>query len=318
MIRILKNIKKDIGLIILLFVLFLYYFYSFYDMLFDFLGLSFRFFLAILGLTTIIFTVVSFVYMNKTDKKRLKKIYRFLLENSHRITLFYAVSIFIFSNIKSEVSKSIDDLKYIISLEWGIIGISITIFLVWNVLILQYLKKKMPQFRKDFSLWEEFNYIEDKETSYRSINTTFVSVVLLTINLAILIFSTATVILSDGVNLINQNATFVSFCFCTNSVFLLFIDMLKPLYDEKKSLLEKNKITNKDFERKEKIRDEMYEMYDEINSILSSDNLNENEKIIRCDEIMHKLYGTPFSIREHNDNLECKVAKNEVTPNDQL
>ncbi|MBQ7091583.1 MAG: hypothetical protein IJN83_02910 [Clostridia bacterium] len=65
--------------------------------------------------------------------------------NISKIILAYVVISIGLVSIRPEVVISFETMQDMIGLAWSILGISMTIFVVWNVLIMQYLTKKRPQ-----------------------------------------------------------------------------------------------------------------------------------------------------------------------------
>ena len=79
------------------------------------------------------------------------------------------------------------------------------------------------------------------------IDTTFLTVVLLSINLLLLLFSSALVYISHIPDAIfTQNAIILTFYYLANTITSLFFDILKPLKQEKDALKESCKVCDKE------------------------------------------------------------------------
>lgn len=77
---------------------------------------------------------------------------------SKKILAYVVISIGLVS-IRPEVVISFETMQDMIGLAWSILGISMTIFVVWNVLIMQYLTKKAPARPKSFDPTAYYVYI---------------------------------------------------------------------------------------------------------------------------------------------------------------
>ena len=127
-------------------------------------------FSAVVQIGFIIFWVLTNKYAKKT---RLKN---FLEMNYSYFLLTYLISIFCIASIKSEIVWTLEKLEKILSIEWTIFSISITIFLVWNVLILQFLKNKQPTKGKNSSLIDKIGYIRKKADFHGPVSYTHLDV----------------------------------------------------------------------------------------------------------------------------------------------
>lgn len=207
-----------------------------------------------LGVSTIIILAFS-IYIKKTIKKILtnSKIKKWLLNNMPRIILIYLLTVICISSIETELIWNEEEIKEIISLEWTMFSISITIFLVWEVIIVQFLKQQQPHRKNHFSVLDEIKYIEEKDSFHQLAAFTFNSVYCVIINIIVLILATGTTYLSkSNVSIVNQTLVHVSFYVCTNTMILLFMDILEPINQEKEQMLEASKVTAEDLELQEK------------------------------------------------------------------
>ena len=91
-----------------------------------------------------VFSVVILVYVIiQSNSTKRTKLSNWIAMNWSKLSLYYIVSLICFVSIKTEIIWGFNQLENIISLEWTIFGISITIFLVWNVLISKYLTSRV-------------------------------------------------------------------------------------------------------------------------------------------------------------------------------
>lgn len=260
------------------------------------------------------FAVVTLIVkLIRLIRKKSAKIEIWFSLNHAKIWLGYVIVVIILFSIKSEIICTLGDLKEFISLQWMIFGISITIFLVWNILITDYLKKNIPFESKNDSLLGELKYINIKSDFYVNATTRFISVTVLVINLIVLLYATASVYLTmdsnDGVNLFNQNISKVSFYLCTNTLASLFFDILLPLAKEKKDIFKKSKPTNEEVEKYIKSNQEIVKALKEVELINKITTLSEKEKAVLSAKVLYKITGQPFllDIIKNETNEESSV-----------
>ena len=194
----------------------------------------------------VLFGILNFVYIIVALKSYTTgKFENWLIHNFPHLTLFSTIILIIINSIKTEVIWDMERLEKIISLEWTIFGLSIAIFLVWNVIVVDYLKSKIPSKPKDHSIKSVDDYINKKSIYYPQANHIFNSVVLLCLNLFSVLVATIVVYFSEsGVTLFNQNITLICFYLCTNSLIVLFIDVIRPINEEKKKIINEMRVSN--------------------------------------------------------------------------
>ncbi len=273
-------------LVFALFFSFLYFFLFFnilieFDLLVDIVGfvmsiaLSFAFSIFIL-----LYVIIRFNSQKRT------KFSNWLLMNYPKLILYYIISLICFAAIKSEIVWSFEELKEVLSLEWSIFGISIAIFLVWNIVILEYIKKKKPIIPSGKSPIKKMKYIKEKGEFYQDASILFNSVALLVVNLFVILMATSSVYLvGHGINLLNQNIVIISLFFCTNTLLSLFIGILRPLKEEKKEILKSSKISNEEVQLENEIQDKIAKVSIALYQIKNSALFTEEEKT----EISKKL-----------------------------
>lgn len=153
------------------------------------------------------------------------------------------------SSIDSKVVLSRAEAKSTVDISWTMFSISTTIFLVWNVIIVPYLKKHEPVEPKKALLPDEFAYIDKKGLFYVSTNKMYSSIVLLSANLMALAFSTAFLYAySIEIELITQFIIKATLFLSINSIISLFLNILIPIYEEKKELLKHKRVNSTDID----------------------------------------------------------------------
>ena len=171
-------------------------------------------------------------------------------KNFSKLLLGYILAVLTIGSINSQPIWDADMVSEVLSLQWTIFGLSLTIFLVWNVLMVEFLKGKQPKVSDSSSLYQKFALALEKKTYSQEIDTTFNSVVLLTINLFLLLLSSTMIYISiKPESIITQNVLLCSFFFTTNSIICLFMDILLPLKKDKEEMLKNNSVTQSDIDK---------------------------------------------------------------------
>lgn len=196
------------------------------------------------------------------------------------LLLLYFIIIIILASIKTSIVWSADDIKNIITLEWNIFGIAIAIFLFWYIFIEKYIKESKPIKRNTKGPIGVLSYISEKSNFQQSVDLLFMSVILITINMFMLITSTAMVFIStpNNINLFIQNCVIITFYLCTNSISSLFLDMIKPLFAEKNKVLDENKMTKIDLENKNNMIKSVMQITELIDTIEQANRIDDKQK----------------------------------------
>ena len=147
-------------------------------------------------------------------------------------------------SITTEVSYSSESLNNLLSVEWTIFGLSLTIYLVWNVLIVNYLRTITPKFTDNHlsaNIHADTRLALQKERFLDKIEKTQLSVITLPINLAFILLSSILVYFDQlSEELFTQNMVRCTFTLSVLTIILLFVDILKPTRKELKELHEEN------------------------------------------------------------------------------
>lgn len=195
----------------------------------------------VISILVIVLTIM-WIYYNKT-----KKFFYWIGETYPKLVLGYIILTLFSASITKEVRWSAIEISEVVSTIWTIFGLSITIFLVWNVIIVGYLKNTQPNEKEEKDLCELYKYLTKKQSFSQDIKLIFNTVTLLVINLFVLLMATVSIyLLKKPESLFTQNITMCAFYFSTNTLVSLFLDILKPLRKDKKELLDKNKVEQKE------------------------------------------------------------------------
>ena len=193
------------------------------------------------AITVIITLVLLVIYINSQKENK----FLFFIGNNWPKILFGMIIILILSiSIRYEVLWTIEETKEVLTIIWTILGLSITIFLVWNVVIIQYLKKQTPKKINKKDYLQKYGYLLAKQNLASNVKAITSTIIMLTINLILALISTVLIyMIKKPDTLIVQNILICTFYFSTNTLISLFVDMLKPVFQDKKILLKENNVT---------------------------------------------------------------------------
>lgn len=251
--------KRLLGILTAIFVIALIgsfiLFFSAMDVLFEFELITEKMLLVLSCVAAFVFAVVCIIIailLMKAEKKT--KFGNWLSSNIAKITLAYTFLTIFFFSVKSEVILTIEELKEIISLGWTILGISVGIFLIWNVIAMEYLEKKKPNKPLSSFPTKQWRYIQEKSNFYSDATMLLSNVNLLLVNLLVLVVVTVLVfVTSRKATILSQSATFLVLFLCTNTIVGLMLDILKPFNEKKKSMLQETKVTSADVDLQNEI-----------------------------------------------------------------
>ena len=203
-----------------------------------------------LKISGIVALIGSVLIVRSTKRFKETKLSFWFGKNYPKLLLGYILAVLAIGSINNQAIWDADMVSEVLSLQWTIFGLSLTIFLVWNVLMVEFLKGKQPKVSDASSLYQKFTLALEKKTYTQEIDATFNSVVLLTINLFLLLLSSTMIYISmKPESIITQNILLCSFFFTTNSILCLFMDILSPLKKDKEEMLENNSVTQSDMDK---------------------------------------------------------------------
>ncbi len=256
-------------------------------------------FWGVVGVSTILsFIVTVLTKVHSKNSIGETKVSFWLHKNYPKIIVGYLMLIFAFVSIKNESIWTTEEVYDILSLQWMIFGLSLTIFLVWNVIIVEFLKRRQPQEQDSDDVFKKSKIVLEKHDFSQEVEATYLTVIILTINLMFLLLSTSLIyIVFKPDSVFVQNLLRCSFFLTTNSIISLFFDILKPLKKEKREMLKNNNVTKSDVNKAYialLIKSAIEEKKKELN--LVDENFTQEEK--------EKLYSTLLEVlqnRVHND-----------------
>lgn len=194
-------------------------------------------------------TLVLIGLKNKSNK--LDKMLNKIIEYLPRGIIFYAIILICCVSIKKELIWSYEELKEVINIQWTIFGISITVFVFWHVFTSERWKNYiLAEKAEGNNLFKNKKYYEQKENNNLELSSSLISVVFLTVNLILILIATGGVYLISQKNTtLLQTLLIISFYMCTNTILGLLLDIILPLFKQKKQLYNENKLS--EYEQKE-------------------------------------------------------------------
>lgn len=231
----------------------------------------------VFGIIMAIVTLCVSIYRKNACK--ITRFWNWFDNSKSSFIILYLFSAITLSFIKSETIFSLEQIKNFISLQWTIFGITVTIFLVWNAIVLNNLKQKFPKPIQKQSILDKSHYINEKMQFYQDASFRLNSITFVIINLLVVVLSTGLAYVAfNEVNLINQNIAIVSFYLCTNTLTIILLDVLEPLIFEKELLLKKTKVSYAEVRQLNKFQETMSNTLIACAQIDDLENIDDSEK----------------------------------------
>lgn len=275
-----RIIKCVIGVFVLSLVASFVLFVTFLSIFSEFGLITYKTVVNKAGIVSFLFAIVASIYTGSRIKsERATRFGNWLSNNTAKLCLYYVIANIFFISIRSEVVWTQEEIKNLVSLEWTIFGISIAIFLVWNVLVVGKLRDSKPQKPTELSSLSTLKYISEKGSFYGNVTMLFMTVSMLTCNLVLLTLATTFVYMgSNDLMILKQAVVTLTLYFSTNTILELFMDIVKPLNEEKKAWLQETKVTNTDVETQNRIIEKSNKTFIAIDEVAQLPHLSEEEK----------------------------------------
>lgn len=318
---------KTVGMIVLLFfILFVLAFLLFSAILIcisNFIELTDRIWLRRAAEVSAVVALIGIVLTTVHSKNRIGETsFSFWFhKNTAKIIIGYILFLIALISIRNESAWTTEAVYDILSLQWMIFGLSLTIFLVWNVIIVEFLKRKQPKESDSDDLLQKYKIVLEKHDFSQEVEVTYSTIILLTINLLLLLISTSLIYISAKPNsILTQNVLRCSFFLTTNSIIGLFHDILKPLKKEKTEMLKNNNVTKSEintaqaallFQNALEEMEEKWGLDTEINTQEEKENLYnkfletlQNEGYIEAGSISEKSKIDPSNRGDNDGKIE--------------
>lgn len=227
---------------------------------------------------------------------RVSKFGNWLSMNISTLILAYIFLLVLFNSIKNEIYWEYSEIVNVIEMQWTIFGLSIAIYLVWCFLVKSYLdEKKKPKDadKKTIYFVKKWLELRNKEDFHVDASIAYSTVSFLYINLFILCSVTLFAYLFKDVmlNVWSQNIVRFSFCFSIQTLIKTFVELIKPLREEKKKTLEEAKVKNKEIDELNHLRDNIKETVITIRRISESTCLDEEQKKKITQKLLKETFG---------------------------
>lgn len=250
-----------------------------------------------------IFCEIVAIILLKSDKKT--KFGNWISNNIAKIMLAYTLLTVFLASIHPDVVMDFSDIKEIISLCWTIFGISIAIYLIWNVVTMDYLEEMKPIKPKSDLPIKISVYIQEKSFFYSNAIWFFSNVNLLLINLyALIIASVLGYVIVREATILTQSITILTLFLCTNSIVSLFLDILKPYNKKKKAMLQETEVTKDDVELQNLIEEETKSMLKTVETVKSMNTVSDDIKTIVIAGLIESYKGKFGDISEQGTDAK--------------
>ncbi|MBE6567762.1 MAG: hypothetical protein E7657_03785 [Ruminococcaceae bacterium] len=265
-------------------------------------------FISVIGSVLVSIVVLVYVIVRVNSFKKTK-FSNWISMNYPKMILYYVFSVICFASIKSKIIWKYEDLKSILSTEWTIIGISITIFVVWPI-VLEHLKKKKPQQPSDPFPLSKRRYIEEKGEFYQNTCQSFNFIPLLTANIIVISVASSCVYFSSSeVNLLNQTVVTIAFYLCTNTLIELFMSALLPIKEERNAILDGTKNSSQEIEEYNQIDETTNQLFVTLDRIKASTTFTEEEKAEIAEKLLLEYCGIQQNAHQSTNSTDIETKK---------
>lgn len=257
----------------------------------------------VITIATVVFRVISITLNLFT------RLENFIAMNGANLFMLYLIAVICVGSLRAEVTMTLAELKEMVSFEWTIFNISITIFLVWSVIAQQFLKEKKPRRPDNYTVKTALAYLQEKSSFHAEASNLFFSFYLLIANLFVLLIVSALVFLYVGdIALWLQTFVYIAFFLCTNTVSCLLVDVMKPFIKERRQLNE-SKLSIKDNEHLRSFSAILEQTENAIQKIDNDPNLSGNEKYALKEKLLNDLYSFSFELDETLSDSAAKITE---------
>ena len=292
-----RDILFEIGCFLLLLIVFILpifllvapLFYVLKSFNINILGYCFENVMIVVVACALLCTVVSYVLMHI---KRKSKIRNYFSRHYSKFVFAYLFVVICLLSTKAISIWSYEEIKEIISLQWTIQGLAVTIYLVWHIIVPANLIENMPQLTKKKYLYSKMNHIKNKENYYHKVSVQYNSVYYLIISLLCTSGTTLScyVFTEDLSSIWGENTIRFSLILSILTMLKLFFDVAILLRKEKKQLINDVKITENDIEEHNETQEKIEQVRSQLHNIDCLE-LSEDEKFRIKYKLLRKIYG---------------------------
>lgn len=196
---------------------------------------------------------ILIMYLGIMPSKNLSKLLhpsrfkQWLERNIHNLVIAYILFILACWSVQDGVIFDSNTFNNLIVIQWMIFTVSVAIFLSYWGPIKPYLAEIKPNQEGDKKGVERINCLMDKKEFYSQIGDVLSTIRLLTINLFVLVITTAVICLLVGVNIYTQTVAIFCFYLSTNSLCMIFYGITTPISKEIKMMMKENEVSEKEY-----------------------------------------------------------------------
>lgn len=295
-----KTMKNKIKLTVLLGLLYLFIFFLSFLFFFSIANLLYNFQIIIADLigyivliaSAVVSTLVFWVLIKISKRQKISKLKNNISEIFPAFLLFLLIICLIFVSIQSEISWSKEELKDLVSLQWTIFSLSITVYIVWEVLFSRILKDTKPKRKIEEGVLSDLQYIQEKKVYRENIAQKFFVLIFLVLNIFVLLLATTVAYFPTyEVSVFGQALVVSSFYICTNTFIQMLLDIIMPIFSAKKEAFKDVQVTDADISKFNKTTELLLKLSEALEKI---------DKIPELDDIKRK---------ELKDNLISELLK---------
>jgi hypothetical protein len=200
---------------------------------------------------------------------------------------------FILLSLSSQVSYSLEQMRELLSLEWSIFGLSITLLLVWQVLINNHLRKALLSPKRELNNFERCSYIKYKTLFHDYTNFKYSPLILLSVNILLLIFSSLLLYpRSNELTLLAHNVTMICLSISLFSFFLLSVDLIRFVHYERKEILSQVEVSKEELDFRDRIQEREKKVTSIISEIDELDALTQEQKDSIKQNLMESIFNS--------------------------
>ena len=213
-------------------------------------------------------------------------------KNGITINLALILAGMFLASFQTEVILPKNQLKELITVEWMIFAIAITIFVLLVSRFKGLVDSAKPK-KEEQNIYKRLVELDKKLIIHVNISAMFAMILLLFINVISLVFSTAFIyLITDEFTILSQNIVLFSFFSSVSVILNLFIEIIRPLYETKKKR-EKDLIVSKEdiqvYGTSARAIDDILKEYKEIENKLEHKNNLSLEEIELIRKRMQRL-----------------------------
>lgn len=161
--------------------------------------------------------------------KRKKNKHKYFSATSAKIMFYFFLFQGFINAFKSEIILTTEAAQKLIEMEWMIFSIAITLFVVWHAIVSKMLNKKLTE--NNFG-YNRLDALLNKHQVYSDATNFIYNLVLLTVSLFCLIFTTPSLYINDKITYLNQFILIFNITIVINAVMVIFYDITTPLLVE--------------------------------------------------------------------------------------